>query len=70
MTFMLLIAATATAQVHLPMDRTREVTAVNMEPGRIDNGKLSGQATWDPYVWLLLPQEEIDARVQIGRAHV
>jgi hypothetical protein len=63
MIHLLLIAATAAAQVHWPMDRTREVTAVNMEPGRIDNGRLSGQTAWDPYVWLRLPQEEIDARV-------
>lgn len=47
---------------HWPMNAAAEVTqAVNIEPGRVIDGTLSGQVSWDPYVWLRLPAEGIDA---------
>lgn len=37
------------------------VNAVNMEPGRVANGKLFGGSAWDPYFWLKLPPEGVNA---------
>lgn len=44
-------------------DNPREVTqAVHIEPGRVSEGRLAGEVTWDPYVSLHLPPEGIDAK--------
>ncbi len=58
-----MLSPTAIAETfHWPMDGPGEFTrAVNIEPGRVADGKLSGQVAWDPYVSLNLPAEGIDA---------
>jgi len=44
-------------------DHRREIGGTaNLLPGQIAHGHLSGQAAWDPYVWLRVPTEGIDAR--------
>lgn len=41
----------------------RDVTGqANIEPGRPSGGHLIGQTSWDPYLWLRLPSEGVDAR--------
>lgn len=43
-------------------DQSEVVTAANLEPGKVENGRLSGSTAWDPYFWLRLPEEGFDAR--------
>ncbi|NUQ64850.1 MAG: beta-galactosidase [Pirellulales bacterium] len=48
--------------IHWPMNGPSEITqAVNIEPGRVAEGRLSGHVAWDPHVSFHLPAEGIDA---------
>ncbi len=42
-------------------DASQVVSAVNLEPGSVENGRLRGWSAWDPYVYFRLPKEGIDA---------
>jgi hypothetical protein len=56
-------SATADEPIQWKFDSPRDVTeAVNMEPGLVANGRLSGQTAWDPHFSLRLPPGGIDAR--------
>ena len=50
-------------EIRWDFNSDREVTAaVNIEPGLVVDGRLSGETTWDPYFFLRLPSKEIDAQ--------
>lgn len=54
-------AGVMTGGVHWDMDSRDEVTeAHRITPLRVMNGLLSGQAGWDPYLYLRLPEEGLD----------
>ncbi len=57
------LAAPVRAQVvEWNLDRPYDVlNTVNLEPGTVDNGRLSGWSAWDPYVGFRVPDEGIDA---------
>ncbi len=54
---------TTAEEIRWDFNSDHEVTsAVNMEPGLVTGGCLSGQTVWDPHFSLRLPAAEIDAR--------
>jgi hypothetical protein len=60
----LILAATiaCAAPIEWPMDDQSEiVSAVGMDPGRVQNGKLVGLSAWDPHFTLGLPKSGLDA---------
>ncbi|MEI6503165.1 MAG: hypothetical protein WCP21_19315, partial [Armatimonadota bacterium] len=61
----ILLAATlsvaSAAPVNWPMDDQSEiVNALNMEPCRVQNGRLMGATAWDPHFGLKIPREGFD----------
>lgn len=64
--WLLAMLVTATAALAAPLewnfDTQAEVSSnVNLQPGRVSDGKLSGEAVWDPHFYVQLPKEGVDA---------
>ncbi|MBC7289299.1 MAG: hypothetical protein H5T86_14920, partial [Armatimonadetes bacterium] len=56
------LALAAAPPLRWEMERAQEVTGIeNIQGARLIDGRLCGMTSWDPYVYLSLPQGGINA---------